>query len=210
MKRSTYARIVGAVIIAGLAVTALAGCSSKGPTGSASGTGSPKVTTKAGPTALGNLAAAEASLSTMAPDAKLLVVQTAQAVTPTSTPIWAYLFGSPSTDKTYVVYATGGTSMGAQEYGKAGLKAAEWGKVPATTAWEIDSDAAYTKALAASKATGKPAQYIMGLVTYKPTESTSTVAPFVWNVQLDTSGTVGAVAAGFDVDAHTGATKVTD
>ena len=62
---------------------------------------------KSGPTALGSLAGARSALSTMAPDAKLLVVQTAQAVTSTGTPVWAYLFGSPSSDKTFVVYLTG-------------------------------------------------------------------------------------------------------
>ena len=49
--------------------------------------------------------------------------QTAQAVTPTATPVWGYLFGSPSTDKTFFVYVTAGRSMGAKQYGQAGLSA---------------------------------------------------------------------------------------
>jgi hypothetical protein len=144
----------------------------------------------------------------MAPDAKLLVVQTAQAVTPTATPVWGYLFGSPKTDLTYVVYLSNGQSMGAKEYGKAGLNAAEWAKVPGTDAWKVDSDVALSKALAISGANGNPAAYIMGFVTYKPATDTSTVQPFVWSVQFD-PGASGATTKAIDVNATTGVAAVT-
>lgn len=170
-----------------------------------SGNAAPPV--KEGPTALDNLGAARSALSTTAPDAKLLLVQTAQAVTPTATPVWAFLFGSPASDKTYVVYATGGKTMGAQVYGTAGLSKDEWAKVPGTDEWKVDSDAAYKKALAISGAKGEPAAYGMGFVTYKPQSSTSTIRPFVWAVQFD-PGKSGATTRAIDVDANTGATTV--
>ncbi len=122
--------------------------------------------------------------------------------------MWAFLFGSPSSDKTYVVYIAGGTTMsGAQEYGTAGLSAAEWAKVPGTEAWKIDSDAAYKKALEVSGAKGTPTGYMMGLLTYKPEADTSTVEAFVWNVQFD-PGDSGATTSSIKVDARTGAAAV--
>lgn len=175
-----------------VAVAMLAGCTQGAATA-----------VKDGPTALGSLKAAQSSLSTMAPDAKLLVVQTAQAVEPTGTPIWEFLFGSPKSDKVYAVYVSGGKSMGAQEYGAAGLSAAEWAKVPSTDAWKIDSDAAYKSARAAAGGTGDPAAYLMGFLTYKPATDTSTIEPFVWNVVFD-PGTSGASTGTINVDAQTG------
>ena len=187
---------VAATTIALALVLLVAGCGSK--------SGS---TVKSGPTALGSLAAARSSLSTMAPDAKLLVVQTAQAVTPTGTPVWAYLFGSPGNDKTFVVYLTNGQSMGAQEYGTAGLSADEWKKVPGADSWKIDSDQAYTKALAVSGAKGDPAAYMMGLLTYKSPDDTSTIKPFVWRVIFD-PGTSGATTGTVEVDANSGSAVI--
>jgi hypothetical protein len=192
----TRVAMVCAAMAVFVAAALLAGCSST--------SGSPVA---AGPSALGSLAAARSALSTLAPDAKLLIVQTAEAAEPTGTPIWAYLFGSPATDKTYVVYVSAGQSMGAQEYGTGGLSAAEWAKVPGTDAWKVDSDAAYTKALAASGAKGTPLAYMMGLLTYKPEADTSTVKPFVWSVQFD-PGTSGATTKTIDVDANSGAAAV--
>ena len=162
---------------------------------------------KSGGTAQGSLSVARSALATTAPDAKLLVVQTAQAVLPTASPVWGYLFGSPSTDKTYMVYVSSGQSMGAQEYGTAGLSASEWPKVPGTDSWKVDSDAAYAKALALSGAKGQPAAYMMGMVTYKPVASTSTIEPFVWSVQFE-PGASGATTRAIDVNAMTGATSL--
>ncbi len=195
--RKTRFAVVAFAVIAMALLLLVAGCGSK-----SSGT-----TVESGPTALGGLAAAESSLSTMAPDAKLLFVQTAQAVTPTDTPVWAYLFGSPSTDKTFAVYVRSGQLMGAQEYGAAGLSADEWKKVPETDPWKVDSDEAYTKALAVSGAKGDPAAYVMGLLAYKAAEDTTTVKPFVWQVNFD-PGTSGATTSTIGVDANTGSAAV--
>src|SRR5450759_3388179 len=183
-RRARFATIAFVAVLA-LAVTLLAGCSKT------AGTSTP--TPKSG-TALGGLAIAKSSMTTTAPDAKLLVVQTAEAATPTSTPVWGYLFGSPANDKIWVVYVANGVSMGAQEYGTAGLSKTEWAAVPGTDGWTVDSDTAYTKALAASGAKGAPAAYMMGLLTFKPTSDTSTVQPFVWSVQFD-PGASGATTS---------------
>lgn len=196
----TRTRLAGIVLVAALALGAalLSGCSGSSTTATPA---------KAGSTAIGGLATAKSALATTSPDAKLLVVETAQAVEPTGTPIWAYVFGSPSTDKIYVVYMTGGQSMGSQENGKAGLSAAEWAKVPSTDQWKIDSDAAYTKAFAAGGGKGAPAAYMMGFVTYKAAADTSTIEPMVWNIQFD-PGTSGVTDKIVYVNANTGAATV--
>ena len=199
-RRARFATVAFLAVLA-LAVTLLAGCGAKTTT-----TTSAPVPTK-GPTALGSLAIAKSSMATAAADAKLLVVQTAQAVTPTGTPVWGYLFGSPANDKIWVVYVANGVSMGAQEYGTAGLSKTEWAAVPSTDSWKIDSDAAYTKALALSGAKGAPAAYMMGLLTFKPASDTSTVEPFVWSVQFD-PGVSGATTSAINVDAQTGAASL--
>jgi len=162
---------------------------------------------KSGSTAIGSMDAARAALSTTAPDAKLLFVQTAQAATATGTPVWAYLFGSPKSGKMYVVYALSGKVMGQQEYGASGLSDAEWAKVPGTQAWKVDSADAYKKALAASGAKGDPNAYMMALMVYKPKSDTSTVDPFVWRVQFD-PGKSGATTGTILVDAKTGAAEL--
>lgn len=179
-----------------LAIVALTGCgkSSESPATSSD-------------TARATLEVAQSELTTTAPDAKLLVVQTAEATVATATPSWVYLFGSPSTGRTYAVYIVAGKSMGAQEYGSAGLTDDEWSQVPDLDAWKVDSDVAYQKALSASGAKGDPAAYIMGLVTYMPATATSTVEPFVWNVQFD-PGSSGATTSTVEVNATTGSTAV--
>ena len=192
-ERTRLAMVVAVTAV--LAVALLAGCTS--------GSGS----AKAGPTALGSVEAAKSALSTMAPDAKLLVVQTAQAVEPTGTPMWEFLYGSPKTDKVYAVYVSGGKSLGAQEYGTAGLSAAQWKAVPTLDVWKIDSDAAYKNALAVAGAKGDPAAYLMGFLTYKPSTDTSTIEPFVWNVVFD-PGKSGATTRTINVDAKTGKASI--
>lgn len=158
----------------------------------------------AGKTAKSLYETAKSQLSTTAPDAKLLVVQTAQAVSATGTPVWAYLFGSPETDTIYIVYMNEDNPMPASEYGKAGLSADEWKAVPDIGDWKIDSDEAYEKALAESGAKGAPAQWVMGMVTYVPESSgTDAVKPFVWNVNFD-PGESGATTKTIEVDAATG------
>lgn len=192
---SNTQRGIAAMVVA-MSVAALlfaAGCSKP-----ASQSTAPK-----GSTAKGGLSVAQSALSTMAPDGKLLVVQTAQAVTTTGTPIWAYLFGSPKSDKTFVVYVRDGKAMGASEYGKAGLTSKnEWAAVPSTSEWKVDSDEAYKKAAAAG-VVKNPQEYGMGLVTYLPkSETTSTTKPFVWYVTLRSGTATGTVK----IDAKTGET----
>lgn len=159
-------------------------------------------------TAMGSYDVAQSALTTAAPDAKLLVVQMLQSVNATGTPYWAYLFGSPSTDMGYLVYATAGSVMTWSEYGSLGLSAAEWAKVPDVKGVKIDSDEAYSKALAVSGATGTPNGYFMGLMTYKSAEDTSTVDPFQWNVWFE-PGSSGATSNLILVDAKSGKATAT-
>lgn len=167
-----------------------------------------KSATQAGDTAKGGFEAARSALSTIAPDAKLLLVQTGQSVTPTSSPVWAYLFGSPETDGTYAVYVRDGTVMSASELNPvSGLSESEWAAVPGIDAVKIDSDEAYDKALAVSGAKGTPAAYNMGLLTYVPSSAaTSTTEPLTWYVAFE-PGESGATTATIKVNAKTGATS---
>jgi hypothetical protein len=197
MRKFRVVMILG-VVVALTVLLLVSGCGSK-----SSGT----TTGKTGSTALGSLPVARSALSTMAPDAKLLVVQMAQGATPTETPVWAYLFGSPSSDKIFAVYTTGGKVMQAQESGTGGLTADQWKDVPGTEDWKVDSDEAYKKAVAVSGASGDPAGYFMGMLIYKSPEDTSTVKPFVWQVFLD-AGTSGATTSTIEVDAKTGSAAV--
>jgi hypothetical protein len=183
------------LVLALALVTVLAGCGKKAAD-----------TPATGPTAKGSLSAAESALSTMAPDAKLLLVQTAESVTPTATPVWGYLFGSPGSSKTYSVYVRDGEVLQASEYGQVQLDKTEWAAVPGIDDWKIDSDEAYDKALKASGAAAESASYYMGFVTYMPkSESTSTVKPFIWNVMFDPA-TSGVTSGTVEVNATTGAT----
>lgn len=197
MNRTTRTALV--VLAAGLALSALL---------ITTGCGDSKKDAETVQGAKAGLAVAQSALETMAPDAKLLVVETAEGVTPTSTPVWAYLFGSPESDKTYVVYVSDGKSMNASEYGTAGLNEAEWSKVPGTDDWKIDNDEAYDKALELSGADGEPAAYYMGFQTYVPEAfaASSTVSAFTWYVSFD-PGESGASTATIAVDAKTGEAK---
>jgi len=180
MTGSTSRRYAGFIACAalGLALLVTAGCGNE--------TAEKPATTSATDTALRGLPIAESALETMAPDAKLLVVTTPEAVTSTATPVWGYLFGSPKTDGTYIVYVRGGAVMDAAEYGEAGLDEKQWSEVPDTTDWKIDSNEAYDKAVSASGAEGTP-PYYMGLQTYVPKSETDTqtAEPFVWYVYLN-------------------------
>lgn len=196
-KRTQQVLILVAVVLV-LAVVAGILVAGKGGTGSRDAN-----------SALGNLEVAQSALATAAPDARLLVVQMMESVPTTGTPYWAYLFGSPSTDIGYVVYASAGEIMTWSEYGALGLTEDEWASVPDAKAWKVDSNQAYEKALKASGATGTPLGYFMGFVTYKSTEDTSTIQPFQWNIWLD-PGTSGATENLIIVDAKTGKTTVTD
>jgi len=194
-RTARVATIVLALALVGALAVGLAGC---GPEEAAE-TSTPSGTARAG------LDVARSALETMAPDAKLLVVQTAQAATPADVPVWAYLFGSPSTDLTYLVYVTNGTVMTASEYGTAGLDADEWELVPGVEDWVVDSDQAYQSALDVSGASGDPNAYYMGLQTYLPRamEASATGEAFIWYVYFD-PGASGATTSTIQVDAATG------
>jgi hypothetical protein len=204
MKHARSASFLSLALVVALALTVLTatGCGNK----AGSSTTPPK---PQGQTAKQALPVAESAISTTAPDAKLLLVQTAQAVTPTSTPVWSYLFGSPKSGMLYVVRVADGTAMPPSEYGKATeVGTFEWDKIPNLDQWKVDSDGAYEDAYAVSGAKSVPAQYVMGMLTYVPkTEETSTAQPFVWAVQFD-PGTSGAVPNIINVNATTGAAEV--
>lgn len=200
--RSTAALTFILALALTLSALGVAGCGKKATTSTAP-------TKPQGQTAKEALSKAQSALSTTAPDAKLLLIQTAGAVTPTSTPVWAYLFGSPKTGELYVVRVAGGAAMPPSVYGKAAdLGTFEWDKVPNLDQWKVDSAEAYDKALKASGAKGDPRQWVMGFLTYVPkTESTQTATPFMWSVQFD-PGTSGASPNVIEVNATTGETKV--
>lgn len=190
---SRIAKIGSGVALALALILAAAGCGSKAANSA-----------PANASARESLPVAVSALSTMAPDAKLLVVQTSGAATPTSTPTWSYLFGSPKTDKTFLVEVKGGKVVSADEYGAAGLTQPEWSAVPSADAWKIDSTDAYKKAVAASGAKSGEAAYSMGFLTYLPSsETTSGTKPFVWYVSFDPS-TSGAGTGTIQIDAKTG------
>ncbi|NTW29380.1 MAG: hypothetical protein HGA39_08480 [Coriobacteriia bacterium] len=158
-------------------------------------------------TALGSLSIAQSTLSTMAPDAKLLVVQTADVVTTTSTPVWAYVFGSPSSGMTYLVFVENGQPY-SYEYGEASLTATEWAAIPSTSEWKINSDTAYKNALAQFKSGNANTPYVMGFVSYLSADDTSTISPMVWKVIFNPDSIDESTVGEYDVDARTGAVSV--
>jgi hypothetical protein len=177
MTKSEYARFAGFAAAAALAaslVPIIAGCA-----GPAAGPGSL--------TAKSLLPAAQSQLSTTAPDAKLLVVQTTNVVSPTSTPTWGYLFGDAKTGTVYVVTMNNGKPGPAQVYGQASLTPTQWAQVPSADAWKVDSDVAYQKAVGVNSK-GASAPYTMGVVTYLPPGSGGDLKPFEWSVVFDPDG----------------------
>jgi len=166
-----------------------------------------KAAVTSGPTALANLSVARSALSTIAPDAKLMSVNTYMRTVPGVAPAWIFTFGSPSGNDLFRVFAAGGKLIFVQKAGGVGLAESAWSSIPGTDIWKIDSDAAYTKALAASGARGTPATYGMGFETIKSSMDASAAAPMVWRVTL-TPATGGAATATVDVNATTGAATV--
>jgi hypothetical protein len=198
MTRTSLSRLAAVLLSVAMTVLllmALVGCGGQAPT--------------AAGTAKSSLALAQSRIATTAPDAKLLLVQTGNVVSATSTPVWTYLFGSPKTNTIYAVMIQNGTASGPMPYGNADLPAAEWAAIPTTTdAWKIDSDAAVAKAFAAAGSQGKSIPYAMGLVTYVPKNTTATIEPFVWSVVLNPQANGGAVPKTINVNATTGEAKV--
>ncbi|HET6350585.1 MAG TPA: hypothetical protein VFG89_00430 [Coriobacteriia bacterium] len=211
VRTSRVITLMIAIVMALVLAIAATGCSAK-KSAKPDNSGSSQESTSTGEqakkdTAKSGIEVARAALSTSAPEAKLLMVQTATAVSATSTPVWGYLFGSPKTDKTYVVYVVNGEVMRSGEYGKAGMSAKDWAQVGAADAFKIDSDEAYTRALAVSgaKQGAAPPRYLMGLQTYvsPDTAKKTGAAPYTWYVVFD-PGASGATSSTIDVDGNTG------
>lgn len=205
MSRSTIARVTRlvAISLALILALSLAGCSGSKSSSTTGGATTPPVPTSA-PTAKQTYPTAKSSLSTMAPDAKMLLVTTANVITPTSTPVWQYLFGSQKDGKTYAVTVQNGKAI-PQAYGTAGLGAAEWAQIPGESEWKIDSDVAVQKALGVYTVGTKDTAYILGLVTYVPKSSgKSKVQPMVWSISFDPASKGSAPTSTVNVNAVTG------
>jgi hypothetical protein len=198
VNRKTRSIIVGLAVVSMLLIGLLAGCASS--TTSTSTPTAPADTS----TAKKAFAVAMSTLSTAAPDGKLLVLESGGAITPTSTPSWQFLIGSPKTGTIYAVNVVNGKGQ-FQEYGPSGLSAAEWAAVPSIDAWKIDSDAAYQKAVVVHPG-GKSAPYIVGFVTYIPKSAGKTTTKAMqWLVTFDPKAQGKAPTSTVDVDVTTGA-----
>jgi len=184
---------------------ALAACSSSSQTSSSSSTSS--TTAPTGTTAKDLLPKAMSELSTAAPDGKLLVCQSFQPITTTSTPGWEYLVGSPKSGKVYAVLIMGGKTQ-FMEYGTAGLSPDQWTQIPSVDEWKIDSDVAHEKALTVYPQ-GKNAAYYPGFVTYVPkNQQNSNNVPMTWYVRFDPSSRGNAATDTVLVDMRTGAARL--
>jgi hypothetical protein len=183
------------VLLALVTAAALTGCNK-----------APVDTEASSATAKGSVDTARSALSTMAPDAKLLVAETAAPVVPDSAPQWSYVFGSPKTGDLYGVVVADKTVARAGKLGKGPLAADEWKSVPGLDEWKVDSDEAYGKALAANGTDTNLSSYTMVMETYVPRSVAGTVTtkPFVWNVYLQ-EGSRETPPKVYRVDAKTGA-----
>lgn len=200
MRNGRILRLVGIGVATSLALSALflGGCKK-----SSSSQTPPQQQT----TAKAAFTTAKTVLATTAPEAQLLLVQTGQVVTATSTPVWEYIVGSPKTDKLYAVVVNKGLPQ-AQEYGTAQL-GAEWSSVPSADAWKIDSDQALAKARAVYPNAKNDTPYAMGMITYIPKASQKPGSKtMTWFVQFDpaTKGTLATSTV--EVDATTGAASL--
>jgi hypothetical protein len=184
-----------AACVAGLLLIALAaGCTSNSAN-----------TPSTAPTAKAAYQIAVSSLSTMAPQGKLLVAQTDGPISATTTTMtWEFLVGDPKSDKVYSVVVANGKAQ-AQEYAPStGLSKEEWAKIPDVSAWKIDSDQAIQ---AATKLypNGKTARFLPGFVTYIPASAkTATVKPMTWIFNFDPSTKGSAPTSTVEVDLQTG------
>jgi len=184
------AKMGAAIAVVLVALFLLAGCGKQ----AATPTVTPPTTAASAKT---GFPAAVSAISTTAPDAKLLVVQSATAISTTGTPVWSYLFGSPKTGKTYQVIVLSGKAIRTTEYGTADLTPAQWAQVPPVDKWKINSPEAYEKARATANANPSSA-YTMGFLMFlPPTAVGSKTKPLTWYVSFDpqtsnaTTGTVG-------------------
>jgi hypothetical protein len=176
-------RIVVALAMA-LSLGVLAGCTSTTTTGTS--TSKPKPVKSADTsTAKTSAEFALSELATIAPDGKILLGDSVAPVPATATPIWQFFVASEKKAMVYTVLVTKGKAQH-REYAKITLKAAEWAKVPALSAWKIDSGEARLKALTVYPQ-GKNAQFISQFLTYRPEGASKTGAakPMTWQVTFD-------------------------
>jgi hypothetical protein len=195
LRKVRLARIV-LVVLAIALLLAVTGCQRIGSDG--------EVETE---TARGSLSTARSALSTMAPDAQLLMIGTAEVTTPGSGVSWSYTFGSPKSGKLYTVLVTKNTLVHAVESGPAPLQQGEWPSVPGLDSWEIDSDEAYSRALKESGIRDEPAVYSMSMVTYVPESqrAKSPAKPLNWYVVFTPQAADAVRTTTVKVDAKTGA-----
>jgi hypothetical protein len=183
-------RVRIAAFVAGVAMIALlAGCTSA----------------PSGTTAKAAYKLAMSSLSTMAPEGKLLIAQATEPINSrTTTAGWEFLVGDPKTNKVFAVIVSNGKAQ-AQEYGNAGLSASEWAKIPALSEWKIDSDKAIETAVKFYPA-GSTAQFFPGFVTYIPQSAsqTDTVKPMTWVFDFDPATRGTAPTNTVEVDLRSG------
>ena len=187
--------VIGMAAALVLGALSLGGC--KKSTTNSQAPASQQATAKAG------FKTAQSVLSTTAPEAQLLLVQTAQVVTATETPVWEYIVGSPKTDKLYAIVVSHGLPQ-AQEYGAAEL-GSEWSKVPSADAWKIDSDEALAKARAVYPNAKADTAYAMGMITYIPEAKKKPGSKaMTWFVQFDPQTQGSLPTSTVQVDATTG------
>jgi hypothetical protein len=192
---------IGLAVALVLAVGAIAGCSNSNSSSSTTATSN----AAAGSAKAAYNVAYAAVAATMAPDGKLLVCQAADTITPTSTPVWEFLIGSPKTNSVFAVLVKDGKAE-ASPYGSADLSPAEWSAVPTTQGWKVDSPQAHEAALTVYP-NGKTADYFMGFVTYIPksAQAENTSKPMTWIVSFDPASKGQAATSTVNVDMSTGA-----
>lgn len=192
---------VGLALAIMLTIGAAAGCNSKSGASSTTKT-KPADTTKV----TGAASVALSSVTTAAPDGKILLGQIVSPIATTATPMWEFLVGSPKTGQVYAVLVNNGVGQ-SKDYGKVVLKAAEWKKVPDVSAWKIDSDVALADALKIYPQ-GKTSAYSAGFVTFVPSSAPKTaVKAMTWNINFDPASKGKAPTSTVLVDMVTGATS---
>ncbi len=155
-------------------------------------------------TAKSALPLAMSEISSGAPDAKLLLVQSRDIMTATSTPVWQFLIGSPKNNTIYAVTVESGEAT-SQLYGTADLPKEEWDAVPGVDEWKIDSDEAHKKALEVLKDGDAKTPYLMGFVTYVPKANADTnVRAGWWNISFDPKKITKATTNTVEVNYNSG------
>lgn len=193
---------IGVTLLFVLAMLVLAGCSPKTAAVAPKTIKWPSVDPK---TAKGAAMWAVSSLSTTAPDAKLLLGQTVAATPTTESPVWQFLLGSPKTSMVYSVLVNG-RIVQTQKFGKVKMKSDEWAKIPSLNAWKIDSDVARLNAVGLNPNTARAA-YFSSFVTYVSSAAsrTATSIPMKWVIQFDPAYQAKAPTSTIMVDMGTGA-----